>query len=112
MSRVTVSIATRHLENYNTSGEGAPHWKAKGFIIFEVKADSDMMFYSEPQVIEAAIQEMLAPHNDAMNCIEYDSHKIKHTEPTKLNASVFANTVRKHNKLEADKLEAENVRSI
>jgi hypothetical protein len=78
-----VQITTKYYENYNDSGEGEPHWKPKGFQLFQMRADSDCFMYAEPIAV-AAIKSLLKEYTNTHNKFEYISHKLIFSEPIEL----------------------------
>ena len=78
-----ISITAQYYENYNTSGEGAPHWKPKGGQIFTLRADSDLFFYVEDRCVEA-IKILLAKESNSYCRYEYIEHELIFSEPVEL----------------------------
>lgn len=80
----TVLVHAQYYENYNVGPEGfgpTPHWKPKGGHTFKIELDTDLLMYSDPQVIFA---KMVEAQSSVAERFEYIDHEIQWQEPTLL----------------------------
>lgn len=80
---ILVTITAQYFENYNTSDEGAPYWKAKGGQTFTLRADADSFMYAREFCVEA-IQALLARESNSHCRYEYIDHDLVFSEPIEL----------------------------
>lgn len=78
-----ITITAQYYENYNTSGEGTPYWKAKGGQTFTLRADADSFMYAKEFCVEA-IQQLLARESNDYCRYEYVDHDLIFSEPIEL----------------------------
>jgi hypothetical protein len=83
----TIRITAHYFENYNTDG-GAPFWKSKGEVEFNVKADADLIMYNKDEA-EQVMKDMLAAQSHEMAKYEFNSFEMIFHEPTQLDANEF-----------------------
>ena len=82
---VNLLVNCQYYENYNVGPEGfgeVPHWKPKGGSSFLMPIDSDDVFYSEPEVLVKAINNLLEKNNSIACKFEYIDHEVQWQEPT------------------------------
>jgi len=76
-------------DGFNTYGDGEPHWKPKGGHQFEINNfDSDLLFYSEDEVIEV-LHKLVESKNNVASRFEFVSHELVFGEPDEINYDEF-----------------------
>jgi hypothetical protein len=86
---VKIVVNCQYYENYNvgpdgfnTYGDGLPHWKPKGGHTFEMPIDSDVVIYTDDEVMKKAILNLVESQNTIAERFEYREHRVVFSEPS------------------------------
>jgi len=86
MSKLLVHC--QYCENYNVDSDGfgeVPYWKPKGGHTFQMPIDSDIMFYTDSDILLQAIKNLVESQNSIAEKFEYIEHEFVYNEPTLVN---------------------------
>lgn len=81
-------VNCQYYENYNVGPNGfgeVPHWKPKGGHTFEMPIDSDVVMYTDDEIMEKAIINLIESQNSIAERFEYREHRVVFSEPTLVN---------------------------
>jgi hypothetical protein len=80
--KAKIWVTALRWENYNYGGKRAK-WRAKGEHLFSIELDSDLLYYSDYELVEA-FKKMIATHDNKLNRFEYIGYDVQSYEPTHL----------------------------
>ena len=81
-------VNCQYYENYNVGPDGfgeVPHWKPKGGHTFEMPIDSDVVMYTDDEIMKKAIINLIESQNSIAERFEYREHRVVFSEPTLVN---------------------------
>ena len=81
-------VNCQYYENYNVGPNGfgeVPHWKPKGGHTFEMPINSDVVMYTDDEIMEKAIINLIESQNSIAERFEYREHRVVFSEPTLVN---------------------------
>ena len=81
-------VNCQYYENYNVGPEGfgeVPHWKPKGGHTFQMPIDSDVVMYTDDEIMKKAIINLIESQNSIAERFEYREHRVVFSEPTLVN---------------------------
>jgi len=81
-------VNCQYYENYNVGPDGfgeVPHWKPKGGHTFEMPIDSDVVMYTDDEIMGKAIINLIESQNSIAERFEYREHRVVFSEPTLVN---------------------------
>jgi len=81
-------VNCQYYENYNVGPDGfgeVPHWKPKGGHTFEMPIDSDVVMYTDNEIMGKAIINLIESQNSIAERFEYREHRVVFSEPTLVN---------------------------
>lgn len=82
---VKIVVNCQYYENYNVGPDGfgeVPYWKPKGGHTFEMPVDSDVVMYTDDEVMAKAIINLVESQNSIAERFEYREHRVVFTEPS------------------------------
>lgn len=94
MSTVNVKITAQYFENYAYSDGGEPKWKPKGGQVFNLKMNSDHLYFDQHTLIEF-FSAMLKNKSNDLCRYEYNTHEVEFSDPIELDAAEFEAEVEK-----------------
>jgi len=83
--KVKLVVNCQYYENYNVGPEGfgeVPYWKPKGGHTFEMPVDSDVVMYTQTNVLVEAIKKLVEKQNTLVERFEYMEHEVVFGEPS------------------------------
>lgn len=81
-------VNCQYYENYNVGPEGfgeVPYWKPKGGHTFEMPIDSDVVMYTDDEIMQKAIINLIESQNSIVERFEYREHRVVFSQPTLIN---------------------------
>jgi|SRR5210317_65522 hypothetical protein len=81
-------VNCQYYENYSVGPDGfgeVPHWKPKGGHTFQMPIDSDVVMYTDDEIMKKAIINLIESQNSIAERFEYREHRVVFSEPTLVN---------------------------
>lgn len=94
MATVNVKITAHYFENYAYSDGGEPKWKAKGVQVFNLKMNSDHLYFDR-HTLKGFFSAMLKNKSNDLCRYIYTTHEVEFSDPIELDAAEFEAEIEK-----------------